>query len=78
MHVSDMGDYLLQQGTIYGAHRTSGGTIYDDTSGSGGPLVQGDQLQARRQGGFHVAWKPPPPSPTNRASIISIVQVRAR
>ena len=24
-------------------------------------------MQARRQGGFHVAWKPPPP--TNRASI---------
>ena len=44
VHVFDMGDRLLQRGTIYGAHRMSGGTIYDDTSGPGGPLVQGDQL----------------------------------
>ena len=39
MHMFDMGDHLLQQGTIYGAHRMSRGTIYDDTSGPGGPLV---------------------------------------
>ena len=30
-----MGDHLLQRGTIYGAHRMSGGTIHDDTSGPG-------------------------------------------
>ena len=44
VHVFDMGDHLLQRGTIYGTHRMSGGTIYDDTSVPGGPLVQGDQL----------------------------------
>ena len=46
MHVSDMGDHLLQRGTIYGAHRMSGGTIYDDISGPGGPV---NSLQARRE-----------------------------
>ena len=40
MHVFDKGDHLLQRGTIYGAHKMSGGTIYDDTSGPpvGGPV----------------------------------------
>ena len=47
-----MGDRLLQRETIYGAHRMSGGTIYDDTSGPGGPLVLGDQL---------TRYTPPPP-----------------
>ena len=36
--VFDRGDCLLQRGTIYGAHRMSRGTIYDDTSGVGGPV----------------------------------------
>jgi hypothetical protein len=38
------GDRLLQRGTIYGAHRMSGGTIYDNIhvggpGGGGRPLV---------------------------------------
>ena len=41
MHVFDMGDRLLQQGTIYGAHIgcPGGPLFYDDINCPGGPLV---------------------------------------
>ena len=46
MRVFDRGDHLLQRGTIYGAHRMSGGTIYDDTSGPGGPFCVGGPVNS--------------------------------
>jgi hypothetical protein len=44
MHVLIMGDRLLQRGTIYGAHRMYGGTIYDDTGGVMQLMVPPDHI----------------------------------
>jgi hypothetical protein len=53
MHVLNMGDRLLQRGTVYGAHRMSGGgTIYDNTGGPGAGGTTRVGRQKRKKKGY--------------------------